>query len=100
MSERRRPGLTRRDALGERERTMADETGRADQLESERAHLLAEVDRYRDAAEEALQQLDWCISYFARNKKGSIAQVLRSNRADIRRHLDRALHAAPGAEGT
>jgi phage shock protein A len=100
MSERRRPGLTRRDALGERERTMAGETDRADRLESERDHLLAEADRYRNAAEEALQQLDWCISYFARNKKGSIAHVLRANRADIRRHLDRALHTAPGAEET
>ena len=31
--------------------------------------LMEEVERYRSAAEDTLQQLDWCIGYFAGSKK-------------------------------
>jgi hypothetical protein len=41
------------------------ENDRVEEPELEVARLMKEVERYRTAAEEALQQLDWCIGYFA-----------------------------------
>jgi hypothetical protein len=80
---------------------MVGETDRAHQLELEAVHLREEVERYRRAAEATLQQLDWCIDYFARTKHRRVAQVLSTNRADIRRrYLERAGQTAPPAEGT
>ena len=46
-----------------------------------------EADRYRQAAEDALQQLDWTIGYLHGIKKTQISSVLAHNRAYIRRHL-------------
>ena len=80
---------------------MAGEMDRAHELELEVAHLMEEVERYRSAAEDALQQLDWCIGYFAGTKNGKVAQALSANRAHIRRqYLKRAEQTTPGAEGT
>jgi hypothetical protein len=80
---------------------MAGEMDRAHELELEVAHLMEEVERYRSAAEDALQQLDWCIGYFAGTKNGKVAQVLSANRAHIRRqYLKRAEQTTPGAEGS
>jgi len=79
---------------------MAGETDRAHELELEVVHLMEEVERYRSAAEDALQQLDWCIGYFAGTKNGKVAQALSANRAHIRRqYLKRAEQTTPGAEG-
>ena len=61
------------------------ETDRIEQLERELDHLMHEVERYRSAAEDALQQLDWCIGYFSGARKQEIAGVLSANRAHIRR---------------
>ena len=44
-------------------------------------------ERYRDAAEDALQQLDWCIGYLHGIRKGRISRQLARNRAYIRRNL-------------
>lgn len=80
---------------------MAEETDREHELELEVVHLMEEVERYRSAAEDALQQLDWCIGYFAGTKNGKVAQALSANRAHIRRqYLKRAEQSTPGAEGT
>ena len=49
-----------------------------------------ETERYRLAAEETLEQLDWCINYFYRTRKPHIAESLERNRSVIRRALDRA----------
>ena len=49
---------------------MATGTDRIEQLEAELDHLMHEVERYRSAAEDALQQLDWCIGYFTGSKQG------------------------------
>jgi hypothetical protein len=49
--------------------------------------LEEELERYRRAAEDALQQLDWCIGYFHGCGKKGIAKALSSNRSHIRRHL-------------
>ena len=64
---------------------MADD--RIKELEAEVVHLMGEVDRYRTATEDALQQLDWCIGYFTGVNKKGVASSLSANRAYIRRHL-------------
>jgi hypothetical protein len=43
--------------------------------------------RYRQAAEDALQQLDWCIGYLHGIRKKNISRQLARNRAHIRRNL-------------
>jgi hypothetical protein len=47
----------------------------------------AEAERYRVAAESALDQLDWCVDYLHRIRKPAIAAALASNRSEIRRQL-------------
>lgn len=42
-----------------------------------------EAERYREAAQLALDQLDWCIAYLDRIRKPRIAQALRQNRKTI-----------------
>lgn len=66
---------------------MASDSDQTQELERRVEELMHEVDRYRTATEDALQQLDWCIGYFTGTNKKSIAQALGSNRAYIRRHL-------------
>jgi hypothetical protein len=46
-----------------------------------------ELERYRQAAEDALQQLDWCIGYLHGIKKLDISRALAENRARIRTSL-------------
>ena len=46
-----------------------------------------ELERYRQAAEDALQQLDWCIGYLHGIKKVEISRALASNRSYIRTQL-------------
>jgi hypothetical protein len=46
-----------------------------------------EVERYRRAAEDALQQLDWCIGYLHGIRKIGISRALARNRTFIRTHL-------------
>ena len=43
-----------------------------------------EAQRYRQAAEETLGQLDWCIDYFRRIHKERISAQLARNTAHIR----------------
>ena len=47
----------------------------------------AEADRYRKAAEDALQQLDWAIGYLHGIRKVEISKALAKNRSYIRREL-------------
>ena len=51
------------------------------------SELERDVERYRRASEDALQQLDWCIGYFHGCGKKGIARALSDNRSHIRRHL-------------
>jgi hypothetical protein len=44
---------------------------------------------YRDAAEETLEQLDWCVEYLYRIRKPRIARAIAKNRAEIRRQMRR-----------
>lgn len=46
-----------------------------------------EARRYRQAAEDALQQLDWCIGYLHGMRKTDISRMLSKNRSHIRRQL-------------
>jgi hypothetical protein len=46
-----------------------------------------EMERYRQAAEDALQQLDWCIGYLHGIRKHEVSRVLAKNRSYIRRRL-------------
>jgi hypothetical protein len=46
-----------------------------------------ELERYRRAAEDALQQLDWCIGYLHGLRKVKISAALAKNRSHIRTQL-------------
>ena len=48
-----------------------------------------ELQRYRRAAEDALQQLDWCIGYLHGIRKTRISRALSRNRSLIRTRLMR-----------
>ena len=67
---------------------MADNSAKASD-DAEVVRLLEEVDRYRTATEDALQQLDWCIGYFVGSNKQSIARALGANRSHIRSQIRR-----------
>ena len=69
----------------------------ARELWEEIDRLRKEVDRYRTATEDALQQLDWCIGYFVGANKSGLAKSLGANRSYIRRHL---LHREEAATPT
>jgi hypothetical protein len=63
-------------------------TVRATKRDENKVHALEdELERYRQASEDALQQLDWCIGYFHGCGKRGIAQGLSRNRAYIRKTL-------------
>jgi hypothetical protein len=47
----------------------------------------AETDRYQKAAQDALEQLDWCIGYLHGIHKTKISAQLAKNRAHIKRDL-------------
>jgi hypothetical protein len=66
---------------------VAADEDRIKELELEVQRLMHEVDKYRTAAEDSLQQIDWCIGYFTGSNKSRIAKSLSTNRAYIRRHL-------------
>lgn len=75
------------------------EKERIAELEHEVERLMKEVDRYRTAAEDALQQLDWCIGFFAGNHKPQVARALNGNQMHIRRRfLRRASHPVPATD--
>jgi hypothetical protein len=48
---------------------------------------LDQGERYRLAAEDALQQLDWCIGYLHGIRKAKISRQLARNRSHIKRNL-------------
>ena len=46
-----------------------------------------ETERYRQAAQDALEQLDWCIGYLHGIHKTKISTQLAKNRSYIKRNL-------------
>ena len=59
-----------------------------------------EADRYRQAADDALQQLDWAIGYLHGIRKVEISRVLARNRSVIRRRLYEAEQPLPAQQTT
>jgi hypothetical protein len=59
-----------------------------------------QTDRYRQAAEDALGQLDWCIGYLHGIRKQRISAQLAKNRAYIRRVLLREATEALPSQAT
>ena len=58
-----------------------------------------EADRYRKAAEDALQQLDWAIGYLHGIRKTDISRALAKNRSYIRRRpMDQPEEPMPGPQ--
>ena len=47
----------------------------------------SETERYREAVEDALQQLDWAIGYLHGIRKTKISRALARNRSYIRQQL-------------
>jgi hypothetical protein len=63
------------------------------------AETEADLKRYRRAAEDALQQLDWCIGYLHGIRKTKISAALSRNRSQIRtKLLDQAEQPLPSGE--
>jgi hypothetical protein len=60
-------------------------SSRTDSKQSESKQ--SEADRYRKAAEDALQQLDWAIGYLHGIRKTDISRALAKNRSYIRQRL-------------
>ena len=60
-------------------RTNRDSRGR---------ELDREIERYREAAAAALEQLQWAINYLHRIKKGSIARGLERSRSQILKQVE------------
>jgi hypothetical protein len=52
-----------------------------------RKQFRGEADRYRRAAEETLDQLQWCINYLHRIGKRRIAEAVADNHRIIRASL-------------
>jgi hypothetical protein len=65
--------------------SSSSSNGRSSRSETQRKQ--DEADRYRRAAEDALQQLDWAIGYLHGIKKTEISKALAKNRSFIRREL-------------
>jgi hypothetical protein len=63
------------------------EADQVTELKQELSRMMHEVDRYRTACEDALQQLDWCIGYFVGCNKPALARALGSNRGYIRAQI-------------
>ena len=47
----------------------------------------SEADRYKQAANDTLEMLDWCIGYLVGIHKDQIASRIASNRRYIKEHL-------------
>lgn len=57
--------------------------------EQDRNGRSSEVDRYREAATNALEMIDWCIGYFVGIHKDKIASRLARKRSYIKDNLMR-----------
>jgi hypothetical protein len=67
--------------------TTRERSREVQELEAQVVDLMKQVERFRTACEDTLQQLDWCIGYFTGCNKRSVAKSLSANRSAIRRNL-------------
>jgi hypothetical protein len=58
-----------------------------DKREPDRDDRNRELERYREAATHAVDQLEWCIDYLYRVRKPDIARAIARNRAQILKRL-------------
>jgi hypothetical protein len=66
---------------------MAQAQGRQKQDDSDDKVPRSEMERYREAAEDLMSQLDWAIGYLHGIRKPEVSAVLSKNRAYIRKRL-------------
>lgn len=78
---------------------MGSEADQIKELELEVERLQSDVERYRNACYDSMQQLSWCIGWFAGNHKPRYAASMGNNLAYIRRGvLNRPSEAVPLAQ--
>ena len=78
---------------------MATRQQQRERQQSQGAERNGETERYRRAAEDALQQLDWAIGYLHGIRKTEISRALAKNRSHIRtKLLDRDAEPDPSAQ--
>ncbi len=70
------------------------------ELQQELDHLMEEVERYRSAAEDAMQQLDWCIGYFAGSRRRLGPRTQREQVAHPTQYLRREAQSTPSSKST
>jgi hypothetical protein len=58
-----------------------------DKQDDEARRREEEIARYRRAAEETLEQLEWCVNYLHRIRKSPIAEAINKNRRQIHRDM-------------
>jgi len=54
-----------------------------------------DAERYKEAATEALEMVDWCIGYLTAARKEAIAAQLAKNRSHIRKQLGEPAEPVP-----
>jgi hypothetical protein len=66
------------------ERLVREEASMASRETEEQDRMTdREIERYRQAALDALGQLDWCVDYLYKVRKAEIARVIARNRQKI-----------------
>lgn len=77
---------------------MLSDADQIKNLELEVERLQGDVERYRNACYDSMQQLSWCIGYFAGNHRARYADSMANNLAIIRRAvLNRTPETMPPA---
>jgi hypothetical protein len=74
-------------AIDERKAESARRSAQDAQQRARIRELEDKFKRYRQASEDALSQLDWCIGYMHGCGKRGVARSLARNRSYIRTHL-------------
>jgi hypothetical protein len=74
-------------AIDERQAESARRSAQDAQQRARIRELEDKFKRYRQASENALSQLDWCIGYMHGCGKRGVARSLARNRSYIRTHL-------------
>ena len=78
---------------------MPSDADQIKELELRVESLQGDVERYRNACYDSMQQLSWCIGYLAGHHSAKYAQAMGSNLAYIREAvLNRAPEPMPPAQ--
>ena len=74
-------------AIDDRQAESARRSAEDAQQRARIRELEGKLERYREASEDALEQLDWCIGYLHGCGKTGVSRSLARNRSYIRTHL-------------